>query len=302
MSLTKAQSDAYKTLPKDQKTDFLNQSREVNQGFQNVSDFKKEISGEKKPGFFDRFKKKEEVKFTVPGKDATSQQRKVFESMVKAKIDNGIEPSPEEASAYFLKGKKVEDFTTQTERNDHIYQTYKALNDESLSEEVKDQILKDSGMNKQSMDYFKQTKLDEADRKSIILNNIDWSNKDRKSVMITLLLNKRKVGGNEVLTSGMIDYLYDSGELSEDEKKLSKAIKFDELTNKFYISRDYKSNSGYSSYVKKINSIYKDIYETAKVKRNKTDKINTTNTSMKLNKILATKKRQTGNKLWFTAY
>ena len=236
------QSQVYKELPNDQRDSFYKQ---VTSNLDQSLAQKKEIDSilePKKPTLLENlFGKKEQEQVGTPVQSATAQQIKDYNSGTYSLIDAGVVPSQERlAYTYFRTNSPTSNDLSKRAKG--FEQLNKLMSNEDYSDEQKEAILKASGVKMDAYAYYRDATRDMYEKRQILMDLIG----DKKGGEMTQLLYqlRRSVGGKQFLVSGDIDYLYDRGWISKQDKKLLEAVKFDEITNEFYFDRDYKGGSG----------------------------------------------------------
>src|SRR5258706_13349062 len=132
-----------------------------------------------------------------------------------------------------------------------------ALKSDTYTEEQKQAIIEGSGAPEQNVDYFIRASKDADVRMQEILPIITGESDPQKR--LNYLMQQRKmIGGKQVLNSEMITYLYDNNYVSEEEKKALSALQYDEINNKFYFSKSYKTGGKKLTYAQ-AKAIFKGI-------------------------------------------
>jgi hypothetical protein len=116
------------------------------------------------------------------------------------------------------------------------------LAEQDVDEEIINEIIKSSGINKDDWDYYLNASKDYNERHEDIIGTLE--NIPEKEKIDYLAKLRKTVGGKKILTNTDVDYLYDNYQISKEEKTLLKAIKYDETKEEFYVSRDYIKKYG----------------------------------------------------------
>ena len=117
---------------------------------------------------------------------------------------------------------------------------------DTLDEETKDRIVKLSGLPKEDIEYYSKAKdntLVKAIRQEEKLNTME-----RKDWLSELEDGRRMVGDKQIVDNYTIDELYERGLLSDSERDLLKATKYDPVEGKFFMDRDYKNKQASDAY------------------------------------------------------
>ena len=127
-------------------------------------------------------------------------------------------------------------------------------------------------------------------------------------VMMSLVMAKREIGGKSLATSTDINYLYNMGLISKDEKSFLNAVNFDTVLNKFYMDRDYTgggmTDAKRRATIGKLNTIFKLGTGTTSTKKStfKTSSLPTSQTPQRTDTISSLKITPTKRAgQWFTA-
>lgn len=175
----------------------------------------------------------------------SKEDKRLHNEYVSELLDAKEVPEEKDLSEYVFNG-----YTAQSknikERNDVFKKLKTAMSDEYYSEEQKESILKASGATPQQFEYYDIASRTEDEKLQEILPTLgDLSNEKNFE---KLLLMRAEVGGKQLLTTGMIDYLYEQDEISKEQRNLLKAVQFDPLKESFYVKKSYtgKGASGTS--------------------------------------------------------
>jgi hypothetical protein len=224
--LNKAQTETLKSLPKEDRAEFI-------RSIQDKSIAKNKVESATKPSTLDR------LFGTGSGKTAP-------DDAVKTKEFGGhdLETAPD-----------------ATTRNKIYSSASKLLEDDTLPQSYKDKLLEIAKIKPEDMEYYQSTKMANEDKIANlqeIFNNTELSH-DEKILM--LAINKRTVAGKALLGTSIYEYLYDQGLISKEDKRVLNNLRYDEANNRFYMDRDYKPSTGDSAKTKtlvnKINSATK---------------------------------------------
>lgn len=210
---------------------------------------------QKDKGFFENlFSNKDE--FDLAQTPTTREEAEEYKKRVLEMIKAGALPDPEIINNALFSGKKATSNTFE-DRKEVYSELYKILGDEEfpLPEAVENQILEAAGANKKDYEFYKLSKVDQTSRLERLLPILgDLSDPENFK---ELALLRRRVGGNEVLSNGMIDDLYRYGLISKSQKNFLKNLQYDELKQEFY-GKKSGSGSGKLSY-SQLAKIYKPI-------------------------------------------
>jgi len=240
-ALTGKQSDVYKNLS--DKTGFFDKMSALNKQTEEIKTAKAEMEEPTKGNFLSNILGAKSKDLAIPTKDDPPTVHKAYKSYLTGKVDLGEPLSPEEANYYYLEGKTLQDQKTVKESDAFYTSLYKASED--LEPQEFEQLLQQSGVNPNDFMHY-QLANEPNDEKLRLVSSLA-SMQDKEKMVDALISLKKKVGNKAIITSTEIDYLYDKGLISEDEKKFINAVKFDELTGTFYFDRDYKGGSGVGS-------------------------------------------------------
>lgn len=191
-----------------------------------------------------------------PTKATSKKEQEAYHKAVDAALDSGSVPD-EAALAYrFFKDKKASSKSIE-ERTDVYKEMNKVMDDEFYTDEQKEAILKASGADPKNVEYYTLASKDQDVRLQELMPQLD--NMDSPQVVEFLMQGRRVVGGKQLVSNGMVDYLYENDYISEGEKKAIKALKYDEIQDKFYFSKSYTgggSGSGKLTY-KQAQALFK---------------------------------------------
>lgn len=205
---------------------------------------------------------------TVPSdKVGLDNQKKQLDALIK----NGADISKVSDSVivtHLFKGKTYKD-GNNGDKSTVLRTLSDYMDNQDLPQETKDKMIKATGVTPNQLDYYRMASTNEIDRLQGIAQYASGDFKDRKDLLIGLGLAKRQVGGKSILSSTILNDLYDQNLISKEEKATLTALKYDPVYNKFYVDRDYKGgNSGMTpsqvkTYVSKINTMYGHIVKSS---------------------------------------
>lgn len=262
--LTKTQSAVFKNLPREEQTSYYDKSVAENKTEIQNDEYVQSLQEPKKKSLLDFFKKDDEVTGPVWGKQPTTpKEKKEHKALVDATLEAGQSvPDADIRTAYF--DGKTYDEATKEEKKAILTKVDDIAKDEFLTEDQKIAIAKASGVDGSDLEYYRLSSTSEDNRTEMFL---DWTTQefqDRNELLVSLAINKRKVGGKSLISTNIVDRLYDEGTISKEEKALMTAIKYDAINDKFYMDRDYKepgeggvSASKVKTYINAINSLHK---------------------------------------------
>ena len=192
---------------------------------------------------------------TMPGANATATERKAFNDSINDALDNGAIPGKDELN-YALFGGKSSTSESIEERTDVFKALNKASNNEYYTDEQKAAILEASGATPEDANYYNLASKDQDVRLQELLPKLD--NMDEQAITTFLMQSRRAVGGKQLISNGMVDYLYEMDYINKQQKEAIKNLKYDEIGNKFYYSKSYTgSGSGSSLTYKQAKSLFK---------------------------------------------
>ena len=122
---------------------------------------------------------------------------------------------------------------------------YKALNtqlnNEDFPDSYKDLLIETSGASKKDVLYYNQAAKDMDVKLQEILPKLDKMDNDE--LFTYLMAGRKEIADKQLITSDMIVYLYDKGYIDKNQKAAIKALKYDQIKDEFYYSRDYNGGS-----------------------------------------------------------
>ena len=173
---------------------------------------------------------------SVPAGTATAEDKKAYRKQVQDVLDQGVTPSNDVLKDFVFKGKSAT--SKSVEERGTVYKALEsALSNENYTEEQKTAILKASGAKKEDAEYFTLAAKDPDARLQELLPKFD--NMDTKTLTLELMKGRRALGGKQLITNAMVDYLYEKDYIGENEKEAIKAVKWDEITDTPYISKSF---------------------------------------------------------------
>jgi hypothetical protein len=181
---------------------------------------------------------------TIPSKDSTAADKKVFNDSLKKVMDEGVVPTTDELS-YYVFNQKTANTKTMKDKVE-VYKNLKtAMDNELYTEEQKKAILDASGASADQYDYYsKAVQPEDVKIQELIGEMGDMSKKEN---FAKLMLMRATVAGNERLPSGVITYLYERDYISKEQKEVLNGLKFDENTGEFYFTKAYQKANGFGS-------------------------------------------------------
>lgn len=309
-ALNKNQTAVYDQLPEDKKQAFYDKALASDKAYQKTQKMK---SGEtvKEPGIINKLfgaKKVEAAEFPIPTKDSLPQEWKDYRSNYDTRVASGYEPKEEETKARYFRDKSAK--TTDLKEKVDVYKTIDSvLDNEDISDTVKSQVVKASGASDEDVAYYRSASEADQTRLQQMLPVLD---KGEHQANLEMLMKSRKAVADKVLvTDGMIDYLYENDYVSEDEKAMLKAVKYDEIKGEYYIKKSF-AKSGASknpTYAQALKLFSLDApvgkYKTRSVGDILTTKSIGLGDNRLIDEILkntGSQPRLTGKKLWFKPY
>jgi hypothetical protein len=194
------------------------------------------------------------VTSAIPGKDATPEQKKEFNKQVQAMLDAGGVPDDETLRHYVTKGKDPVSKSIE-ERTDAYKGLKSAMDNEYYTEEQKDAILKASGVDPKNYDYYELASKDQDVRLQELLPKLD--NMEGGEMVEFLMRGRKAIAGKQLVSNAMVDYLYENDYIGENEKDAIKALKYDEIQDKFYFSKSFaKKGQGKSLTYKQAKALF----------------------------------------------
>lgn len=308
--LDKTQSDAFRALPKEERQAYYDETVAANR--KQVDDKKildNIVSGkEPKTNFMDKLlNRKSKAIEDVLTTPQTAEERKQHKKVVETLLDSGRTVPEKDIQTAIFNDKKANSKNIQENMD-----VYKALNtymsSEDYTDEQKKTILKASGASDSEYAYYQSAAKDVDVKLQNMVPALEQMN--HQDAIKSLIQGRAFVGGKQLVTSDMLTYLYERDYISKDEKEMLSAIKFDQLTGDFYVSKSYKgSGGGKISYAKALKLFEKvDIPEVKSLKglasiNSLMTPSSTRKSAEKLLSDVLSKKPQTpkssGKRLWF---
>lgn len=230
--MTPEETTAYNSLNPEMKTQFM---QGIQAGNQAENMIKSQINED---GTYKGGKANPNLTSTNPKVIAAEKKR------IDSIMSTGITPSDLDIEFKYFKDlpKNVKGTTSR------LNAVVKAYEDTSLTPEQKSAILRVSKVDPVELGYYQAASLDNSERQQLLSRMAD--REDRKSVIITLLQQKRVVGNKALMGSTDVTYLYDQGLISKEEKEVLNAINYDESTGKYYLKRSVKDSISKSASAK----------------------------------------------------
>lgn len=271
--LDKTQSAVFKNLPKEEQVPYYDASVAGNKRKAENKKVIESLENPKKQSFFDSLLGKKEdttPKWGIEPK--TAQEKKEHKSLVVASLETGTTVPTKDIQRALFDNKSASSSLVQ-ERMDVYKALEKALDNENYTEEQKQAIIKASGAKEEAISYYLTARKD-MDVKLQELTPILESMPPEERLQF-LATGRMKLGGQQLVTSEMITYLYDNELIGENEKELLSNLKFDEGKNKFYTSLKFSKGSK-----KKLTFAQaKKLYSIPKIKFNSSSSIKQTRSS-----------------------
>lgn len=166
--------------------------------------------------------------------------------------------SSDEIGSVVFDGKSATSDSIQ-ERMDVYKELNKIMTDETLPESYKQQVIEASGADPKEVEYYTNANKDvDVKLQDVVLPKLD-AMADDEDVMEYLGSMRRVVGGKQMLTSTMIDYLYERDYISKNQKEALKALKYDEIKNEFYYKKSYKGGDKNLTYKQALKAFNIDL-------------------------------------------
>ncbi len=201
------------------------------------SDFRWGLT-EKQTKIYDSLKSdKEKAQYFNKVTKSTESERRIESILEKDK--RGIKASDVEESIFSSKTAASESIE---ERMSVYKELNKVLSDDTLPDEYKQSVLEASGASKEEADYYTLSVKDQDVRLQELLPKLD--NMDTEDMVKFLMQGRRAVGGKQLISNGMVDYLYENDYIDKNAKEAIKALKYDEINNSFYFKKSFTSGSG----------------------------------------------------------
>lgn len=171
------------------------------------------------------------------GKPGSEAEQKALKEYVNTALKGGVTPSDNDMKYGLFNG-----YTATSKSIEERTEVYKALNstlkNEYLTPEQRQAVIKASGADPKNVEYYTLASKDQDVRLQEMLPKLD--NMESEAMMEYLMSGRRVVGGKQLVSNSMVDYLYEMDYISDSQKKAIKALKYDEINDKFYYSKSYK--------------------------------------------------------------
>lgn len=116
---------------------------------------------------------------------------------------------------------------TQAKKQDKLFDLgLKIYRDEDVPQEDKEGLYAKLGINKDDLEYY-TIAVDKVDLKTEYVTEQLGSMENRELLIKYIIDNRRMVGGQMLISNGVLDNLYDEGIISKDEKNTLKKFKID---------------------------------------------------------------------------
>lgn len=247
--LTDTQKKALEKLPEDQRLDYLKNVQSKNEQLNKLKYMNRQVGegnalsnkeintlfkNQAKPDQTNQVDRSIDSIFTKPtSKNEEDENRSLYYEMLNA----GMPISDKDTQLVLFNGKTA----NSTNINDRIevFKTLKSImRDEYLSDAQKQAIIKASGANENQVEFYTfASKTNDEKLQELLPSLGDLSTPENFKSLLTM---RAKIAGQQGLTPGMIDYLYQNDYIGKDQRDLLKAIDFDEVTQKFFIKKSSK--------------------------------------------------------------
>lgn len=146
---------------------------------------------------------------------------------------------------------------------------------DNLPPDQQDSALKELGVTKDDAVYYNYARQENDAKYALVMERLEASS-DPMRDMVEM---RKQVNGKEILSSGVIDQLYDEGLISSAQKKYLKALKYNKDSQKVEVDRDYKASGGKKKTISdaQLLSAYKQALEAAYAPRKATKSTSTLN-------------------------
>lgn len=159
-------------------------------------------------------------------RELTRTERKIKESFEKMAEEGPVSGSKiEELQTLF----KVRDVATMPESNDFeritkekkVFAKVDDILDSTLiDDDSKNDVLESLGVSREDAEYYGAARLTNDEKTAFVLNEIQsMESKDRPSMLRMLVAGRKEVNGKMLVTDGVVDEIYRSGLITEEEKK-----------------------------------------------------------------------------------
>ena len=173
----------------------------------------------------------------------TKQDVDVAKENITFGLDAGKIPEKTEIQSGLFGGKSA---TSETiaERMDVYKQLKTVMDNEYYSDEQKEAVLEASGAPKEDAEYYNLAAKDMDVKLQELLPELDKMSNEE--LMTYLMQGRREIGDKQLITSGMIDYLYEKDYIGKNEKEALKALQYDQVEDEFYFKKSYSGGGGTS--------------------------------------------------------
>jgi hypothetical protein len=244
--LTENESNLFRTLPKEERQPFYQQRISDKETKQANNAVIAELEDPKKPGFMQRVfgdtDKKAEITWGTTL--TTPEEKKSHRNLVEAALSAGYEVPQEEITKAFFDGQSPTSSSIE-EKTKGFSELSRILNSEEYSDEQKEAVLKASGAKRTDVDYYDIAGKTTAIKQQDLLEKLETMDTDE--LISFLASGKRSVAGKFYTNETMVNYLYDNDVISKEQREMLNALKFDEVNNRFYFTKAYRSKSGSKS-------------------------------------------------------
>lgn len=226
--LTDKQEAAFNGMSPDQKVPFLQGVQPTNENIKKINYGTDQIGTGKTP--------------TTTSTPKNKAEMTALKEQSTAMLDAGMVPTVDQLKSLF-NGYTTQDKSLET-RNKAYKNLETLMTNELYSDEQKQAILSASGTNPDDYAYYELASKDWETK----LQNIAplFDNMSEDEVVQSLIVGRKAIGNKQMITNDMIDYLYENDVISKDVVKMIKAVKFDEIKGKYYVSKSYKGSGGMS--------------------------------------------------------
>lgn len=250
-------------------------------------------------------------------KPTTKKEQEAYNKMVDTAFENGADVPDNAIKERYFKGK---DYTKKdiSDRKDILESMIKVENDEFLTDDQKARVAQAAGIPPAELEYYKMASMDVPEKLQGLLSFAEAEHPDRQQFITSLIQNKKAVGGKSVLSSDMVDSLYDRGLIDKEEKALINAVKYDQIYERFYVDRDYQAKYGkggtndqasskklaakIKTYINGLNSLNKDSITTENKNDRVRSKISTVKAPAAPRLNLNTQPGSKSSSQWFRSY
>lgn len=239
-SLTKTQSDTYRSLPTDQRETFFNSAQDVNKiKSQSGGDLTSILNGSTGNS-------------SVPPASATPAVVSALKSQFNSKLNSGVTPALDEIKYFVFDGKSAS--SNSISDRTKTFKTLSSVLDNPLySQDQKQAIINASGASKEDISYYTQANNTDSAKLQELLPKLE--NMDSNTIVLELMRGRKTIGGKQLISSGMVDYLYENNLLDKNQRDAIKAVTYDEITGRFGYKKSFGDKAGLS--YKQALALYK---------------------------------------------